>query len=273
MLMSTPTHLDQPRAIGEAGISVRARSGKTVIDTLRQAGALKVLFPRNRQDVEAVLVNTAGGVTGGDRFATAAEAAGGTHLTVTTQAAERAYRAQEGQTGQIVNRLEARGNATLHWLPQETILFDGAALSRDLQVDLSGDARFLMVEPLIFGRQAMGEDVRSLSFTDRVEVRRSGKPLWVDGLRITGDAAAQLDRPAVAGGARAMASILWVHPAAEGALDVVRDIAGPTGGASLLAPDVLICRILADDGFRLRQSLVPLLDHLSQDKLPRCWRL
>ncbi|WP_298837374.1 urease accessory protein UreD [uncultured Roseobacter sp.] len=271
--MSTLTPLDQPRAVGEARVSVRARDTRTVIGTLRQAGALKLLFPCNRQDVEAVLVNTAGGITGGDQFATTASAEQDTHLTITTQAAERAYRAQAAQTGQVRNRLQVADGATLHWLPQETILFEGAALTRDFQADLGTAAHFLMVEPLIFGRQAMGEDVRQLFFSDRIEVRRNNVPLWVDGLRFSGDVASQLDRPAIAGGARAMASVLWVHPAAGGALDFARQSAGKSGGASLLAPDVLLCRFLADDGYALRQALVPLLDHLTKDKLPRSWRL
>ncbi|WP_300035443.1 urease accessory protein UreD [uncultured Roseobacter sp.] len=271
--MRSPTPLDQPRAIGQARVGVRSRGSVTAIDTLRQSGALKLLFPRQSTRVEAVLVNTAGGITGGDRFDTEATAGAGSDLTVTTQAAERAYRAQTGQTGTVRNRLAAQGEATLRWLPQETILFDGASLKRDLRVDLAETARFLMVEPVLFGRQAMGEDVRQLYFSDRINVRREGTPVFRDGLHFDGDAAAELDKPAVADGARAMASLLWIAPGAGGALGATRDIIGHAGGASLPAPDILVCRLLAQDGFELRQKLVPLLDHLTQNNLPRCWRL
>ncbi|TNF59797.1 MAG: hypothetical protein EP307_09645, partial [Rhodobacteraceae bacterium] len=121
----------QPRAAGEVRLSSKRLGARSVIDGLRQAGSLKALFPRTGEDaLTGVLLNTAGGITGGDRFDAGLQAGAGTALTVTTQAAERAYRAQPGTTGRVTNRLAAGPGARLDWLPQETILFDGAALTR-----------------------------------------------------------------------------------------------------------------------------------------------
>lgn len=267
------TPLDQPRALGHAFVSSKARNGRSFIDGLRQSGALKMVFPRRNDKLEAIIVNTAGGITGGDQFQIEARAGVGTALTLTTQAAERAYRAQAGQTGRLKTSLTASADATLHWLPQETILYEGARLTRDLTVQLASNASFLMVEPVLFGRRAMGEDLNDLEFRDRVSIHRDGTPLYLDGVHLTGDVAKQLDRPAIGGGARAMANLIWVAAGAGGALNHVRELIGLNGGASLIKPDVLVVRFLAQDGFDLRCSLVPVLEHLTQNKLPLSWRL
>ncbi|MFK7879067.1 urease accessory protein UreD [Roseobacter sp.] len=271
--MRTPTLLDQPRAIGAARVSSKSHSGRSHIDDLRQSGALKVLFPRSTGRLEAVLINTAGGITGGDAFTISGTAGEGSELTLTTQAAERAYRAQAGQTGQFITQLNVVESARLNWLPQETILYDGCALRRRLDVEVANNARFLMVEPVLFGRRAMGEDVRDMSFDDQISIKHGGTVIYRDGLSLRGNVAAQLDRPAIADGARAMASLVLVAPEAEAHIAPLRAMIGSCGGASLLRPGVLVARLLAGDGFDLRKHLVPVLDHLTNTQLPKCWRL
>ncbi|MFK7870758.1 MAG: urease accessory protein UreD [Roseobacter sp.] len=273
MLMRAAATLDQPRAIGLAALRVKARDGASHIDTLRHSGALKVLFPRATDPMQAIMINTAGGITGGDRFDVAATAGVNTALTISTQAAERAYRAQPNQTGVLRTKLTVEDNATLNWVPQETILFDGAAYARRLDVDLAETARFLMVEPVIFGRRAMGEEPNDLVFSDDIRVNRAGTPLYRDAMCWQGNVAAQLDRPAIAGGARALATLLYVAPDAAAHLDPLREMLGETAGASLLADDVLTARVLAADGFLLRRALLPALDRLTHHKLPISWRL
>ena len=76
-----------------------------MLDTLRQSGAFKALFPRPEHGLQAILINTSGGVTGGDRFHVTAHIGTDTHTTLTTQAAERAYRASPGETGHMRSRL------------------------------------------------------------------------------------------------------------------------------------------------------------------------
>lgn len=271
--MRVATPLDQPRAIGDARLSSKRGPAGSCIDGLRQSGAMKVLFPRRPDLLEAMLINTAGGITGGDRFAVTAHAGEGSQLVITTQAAERAYRAQHGQTGHMHTSLTAARGSTLFWLPQETILYDGAALDRRLEVDIAPDATFLMVEPVLFGRRAMGEDVTRLSFRDRVDVRCNGRPLYRDGVSLSGRVCDQLDRPAIAHGARAMASLIWYRKNASARLSHVRTLLEETGGASMLGDSLMVLRLLAEDGFALRRSLLPVLDLLSDNTLPQSWRL
>ncbi|SLN74309.1 Urease accessory protein UreD [Roseovarius gaetbuli] len=239
---------------------------------LRQSGAMKSLFPRpNSSALQAVLINTAGGVTGGDDFSLTARAGEKTSLSLTTQAAERAYRAQPGQTARIRNRLFVGRDARLDWVPQETILYDGSALNRSLCVEMEEQARLLLVEPLIFGRSAMGEVLGNALFKDRIEVRRQGAPLFLDAMTLRGDIAAHMALPHIAAGAGAMALLVYVAPDAMAQLDPVRDMLPETAGASLIRADLLTLRILACDGYALRQSLVPILRYLTNQTLPRSW--
>ena len=262
-----------PRARGTLALTARARDGATVIGDLSQSGASKLLFPRTGGDLTAVVLNTAGGVTGGDSFTLTAAAGPGTHLTLTTQTAERVYRALPGTPGHVSTRLTVADGASLHWLPQETILFDRSALDRRLTVDLAPGARLLLCESLIFGRAAMDEVVREARLTDRVIVRRDGLPLVADAVRMDGDAAALLARPAVAGGAAALASVTLVAPGAAAHLSAIRDLIGPLGGASAPEDDLLRLRLLAPDGFDLRRALVPVLTRLAGRPLPKVWSL
>lgn len=262
----------QPRAEGALHLSAKRVGDRSAIDGFRCSGAMKALFPQGADILNAIMINSSGGLTGGDRFAIRGTAGPGTSLTLTTQAAERAYRAKDGWA-RVDTRLEAQEGASLFWLPQELILFRGASLDRSLRIDLATDARLLMVEPVIFGRAAMGEVLDRARLRDRIEIRREGRPLYRDAVRLEGDLAAQLARPGVAAGCGAMASLVYVDPAAEAHMDPVRALLPETGGASLLRDDLLAVRLLAHDGFELRRHLLPILDRLSGETLPTSWRL
>ncbi len=266
--------LAQPRARGELRIAVRSCGGRTRLRDLRQAGSLKALFPRPHGDgVEAVFLNTAGGLTGGDRLRIEAEVAEGAHLVLSSQAAERGYRAQPGEIARQEVQLSVAKAGWLEWLPQETILFEGAALERRLSVSLEPSARALIVEPLVLGRLAMGEALRDLWFRDRWELRLGGRLIFADAVRLVGDAAGLMDRAGIGGGARALATVLYRAPDAAGRLAAVRAMLPATAGASLLAGDLMVLRLLARDGFALRQSLVPVVECLKCGPVPKVWRL
>lgn len=269
------TALPQPRALGTAKLSVYGdEHGRTRLRDLRQSGSLKLVFPQShRPDAEAILVNTAGGITGGDQFSLDITVQRGAALTLTTQAAERAYRAQSGEIGRVTTDISVQDGASLNWLPQELILFDRCALRRRLTIDLAAQAHLLMVEPVVFGRAAMPEVLRSVMFQDRIRITRAGRPLYIDGMDFRGDAAAHLARPAIANGAGAMASAVLVAPNAQSHLKTVRALLPQTAGASMLAEDVLVIRQLATDSFELRRTLIPVLNHLTQNTLPTSWRL
>ncbi len=265
----------QPRAIGAAALSMRADDhGVTRVEGLRQSGSTKLVFPdTHRKDAEAIIVNTAGGITGGDRFDISAHVGRNSALSLTTQAAERAYRAQPGETGQVTTTLTVEEGGHLNWLPQETILFNGCGLRRRLDVTLADRTGLLMVEPIIFGRAAMCEELTNVRFEDRIRILRGDRPVYIDGMTLSGDAAAHLARPAIAGGAGAMASLVYIATEAAARLDVIRRMLPASAGASALAGDVLVMRLLATDGFEMRRSLMPVLDLLTRNTLPTSWRL
>ncbi len=270
MLKTAPL---QPRAHGAVRLSVkRGPGGGTALNSLRPSGALKALFPRPQGSaLEAVLVNTAGGVTGGDSFSGTFHAEAGTALTLTTQTAERGYRALPNEVAELQTHITAGHGAHVQWLPQETILFQGAAINRRLRVELAAKASFLMVEPLVFGRAAMGEVLTEGRFTDRIEIYRDGQIAYLDGLSLRGNISAQLAHAHIGGGAGAMASLVYIAPDAEARLTPLRALLGPLGGVSLRAPDMLVLRCMAPDSYLLRKTLIPALALLTDHKIPRCW--
>jgi len=262
----------QPRAVGTLDLATKARDGLSVIDRFRTSGSMKTLFPLTGTALEAIMINTSGGLTGGDRFDVAARVGAGSTLTLTTQAAERAYRTVTG-CARVRAVAEVGPGARLNWLPQELILFEGCALDRRLEIDLTPGAELLMVEPVIFGRRAMDERLDRIAFADRIALNREGRPLYRDAISLEGDAGALMARRALGAGAGAMACVAFVSGAAEGLLARIRALLGQAGGASLVQPDTLILRILAEDGFELRRVLVPILEELGGARLPKSWSL
>ncbi len=221
--LSDPIRLQ--RATGELRVSVRRRDGESVLDDLRQAGCLKARFPRRVVPgwMDVVMLNTGGGVAGGDRLDLAFSAGPGARVTIAAQAAERFYRARSDDApSRVRTALSVGEGAALEWLPQETILFDRCALDRRLAVDVAPDASFLGVETLVFGRAAMGETVRQGWLRDLIRVRRGGDLLLHDAIRLDGDIADRLGRAAIGQGAHVVATIVFVAPDAEQRLAWVR---------------------------------------------------
>ncbi len=261
------------RAVGELRVDLRVRDDTTVLENLRQAGCLKARFPRPQHAAWAnvVTLNTSGGIAGGDALDSTFTIRAGARATIAAQAAERFYRALPGSApSRVRTRIAVGPGAAAEWLPQETILFDRCALDRRLQVDLAADAWFLCVESLIFGRAAMGEIVQQASLHDVIQVRRAGRLLLQDAIRLNGEISTTLQRPAIANDARAVATLVHVAPDAETALAPLRD-ALPQGGASAW-DGLLVARILAPDGAALRKSVIAALQLLRADRpLPRVW--
>ncbi|MGR3485773.1 MAG: urease accessory protein UreD [Paracoccaceae bacterium] len=252
-----------PRTIGSARLGLGLRDDRTVLRAFRQQGSLKLLFPRG-PGFEAVALNTAGGLTSGDRIAMDVITDAGTTATLTTQAAERAYRA-DGPPARVRTSVTAGAGASLAWLPQETILYDRAALDRRLEVDLHPSASFVGIETLVFGRAAMGERCRALALRDRWRVRRGGRLIFADDTRIMGDADAILSRAAPGAGATA----LIVHAAPHVALPDL-----PPGAAGAIPRDGLaVIRATAPDSFALRARTLPIILALTGRPPPKVWRL
>lgn len=271
-----------PRFNSAARLAFGRRGAATCLRRLHQDGQARILFPRPAAGdvVEAVLLNTAGGMTDGDRLCLDVLTEEGAAARVTTQAAERIYRARRtGRPSRITTRLTLAAQSWLEWLPQETILFDGARLQRRLTIDLAADSRLLAAEALIFGRSASGEEVEEGFVHDSWRLRREGRLVWADGLRLIGPIARLLDRPALGGGAQAVASVLFAARDAADWLGRARQwLANAQGRAGASAREgLLLARFLATDGFTLRRDLGAFVTALRAavaglpPSLPRVW--
>ncbi|HUN39206.1 MAG TPA: urease accessory protein UreD [Acetobacteraceae bacterium] len=265
------------RANGELLVSVKRRGADTVLDDLRQSGCLKARFPRPATDgwVDVTILNTSGGIAGGDRLDVSVHVQPGARATITTPAAERFYRTLPDEPPAVIrNRLHVAAGASAEWLPQETLLFDRCALHRWLDVELADDAWFLGLETLVFGRAAMGEHVRQAWLRDAIRIRRGGRWLLHESVRLDAEVGLVLPRPAIAGGARALATLVHVAPDAEAALERVRSAlvdSGVEAGASAWNR-MLLVRILAGNAATLRRTVIGVLSVLRDSRpLPRMW--
>lgn len=262
------------RSRGDASLSVASFDGRTRIGSLYQSGCAKLRVPASHaaSGLEAVMINTSGGMTGGDRVDWHFDAGPQTCLTVTGQACEKVYKSAGG-TAETRISLHARAGATLLWLPQETILFDGCAFRRRMSVTLDPDAQALLVEPMLFGRLAMGETVTRGHVRDSWRVWRGDHLLHAEEFAVDDKIGTVLAKAAVAGGHAAIATLLLVSPRAEALIQPTREILGDTGGASFWNGK-LLARIVAADGYQMRKRLVPLIELLNPwAALPKVWAL
>lgn len=261
------------RARGVGRLAVRHDGDATRLVELFQEGSAKLRLPRVRTDaVEAVMINSGGGMTGGDRFRWDVEVGAGATAVLTTQACEKVYRAQAGEA-RVAARLTVGAGGRLDWLPQETILFDHSALARTIAADLAGDARLLLVESVVLGRRAMGETLTRAAFHDRWRIRRDGRLIFADDLKLEGDLPALSVARPLLGAAGAFATLLLAAPDAEASLGAVRTAIGDLGGASAF-DGKLVARIAAPDGLTLRRALLPAIAVLRGGRpAPSVWTL
>jgi urease accessory protein len=266
------------RARGEAR-ALFARIGvATKPQRVFETGGLRLRFPNARGACEAVLVNTGGGMAGGDRATIALSLEGGAEVLATTQSAEKIYHA-ESEATQIDTQLTIGAGARLDWLPQETILFDHAYLMRRLDADVAIDATLLVIESVVFGRLASGEAQIAARLRDRWRIRRGGKLVFADELRIE-NAAAVLQRPAVGRGARAIASFLFMAPDAEAAVEKIRAVfesqsageGGPLEAGASALDGFVVARALSPDPGRLRRCILAVMMALRGAAAPRVWQ-
>ncbi|GFE64011.1 urease accessory protein UreD [Litoreibacter roseus] len=269
-MFDNPVRSDLQRVRGRATVGLSSKGLKT----LHQSGSAKALLPRVQGTPEVVFLNTAGGVTGGDDLSYALALAPDTEALATTQTAERIYRST-GDTGSVTVKLEVGARSVLSWVPQETIVFDGAALTRRTEVDLAPFAAFLMSEMIVLGRQAMGETVRFSNVRDARVIRRDGQVIYRDTQRIHDDVLADGDNPALLDGARALGLIGFFAEAAPLHTDALRAILAHhpvRSGVSGWDGRVMI-RLLAEDAFQLRRAVVACVEMLRGAPMPRVWQM
>lgn len=260
---------------------VRLRFGRVGARThrleLAESGGYRARFPTTFDATsEAVLINTGGGMAGGDAMRVEIALDAGADAVVTTQAAEKIYRSQGSDT-RIETTLALGAGASLAWLPQECILFSGARLARTLSIDMAAEARLIACETTYFGRSAMGETLLRGALHDRWRIRRAGRLVFADDVRLDGTMAATLDRQAIGAGARAAATIVASGSERLAMRDDIRallagDLAAVEAGCGIVA-ELLVIRLLSPDAQALRRALVILLGHLTGRALPRTWSI
>ncbi len=242
---------------GEAVLAVRAQAGVTRLADLHQRDPLSLRLPQpGRGDIfEASLITTSGGIVGGDRLNVAIAAGEGARLRVYPQAAEKVYRSL-GTDSRIAVVLKAEAGAWLEWLPQETILFDGARLRRDTAVDLEQGAQVLAGEFLVFGRRASGESLSHGLIHDGWRLRRGGRLIWADALHAEGDLAAPLASIACLGGVTAYASLIYAADDAPAKLAALRALLSERVGvrAALTAVNGLVIGRFLGEARAVRDS-------------------
>jgi urease accessory protein len=263
------------RARGAARVSLARRGCRARLGELYQAGSAKALLPSvHGGDPEVVFLNTAGGLTGGDALAFALTLGAEVTAVGTTQTAERAY-ASAGGTARLDVRLAAGPGARLDWLPQETILFEGAALHRRTEIDLAADAACLIAETVVLGRAAMGERLTRTAFRDTRTVRREGRPVLVEAIALDDTVLAAAASPALLASARAFATIALVAPGAADAVGPVRAALDEPGCEAAASgwDGKCVVRVLGADGFPVRRQVARILAVLRGRPLPRVWQI
>ena len=271
------------RSRGHGIVRAGLSGGATRLQTCYQEGSASIRLPDTYggKALEAVLVNTSGGLTGGDSLAWEASCGPGAAMSVTSAAYEKIYRSAHGGA-EVRVTLKAGAGARLAWIPQETLFYDGGHVRRRLEADLAPDAVLLAVESVLLGRLARGESVETGSMRESWRIRRDGRLLHAEEILIGSGPASSAGRAIALGGGAACATLLLAGPGAADRIAMVRECLGDGGGtAGASAWQIgddgkLLARIVADDGYGLRQTLVPLLDLLMKQAgfaggLPRIW--
>jgi urease accessory protein len=273
------------RSNGIARISFKHCNESTVLDDLYQQGSAKIKLgrPEPGRLCEAVIINTSGGMTGGDRFSVSAKWARHATAIVTTQAAERIYKSSSGEA-RVTSQLEVAEEACALWLPQETIMFDKGAYQRQTNVDMTGNGVFLGLESSVYGRHAMGETVTSGQLTERWQLRRDGRLIFADAFGLAGAVDDQLLCPAIAGGARALATLVYAGPDCLAIRDAINSRLenSQVSGRATCFDDITVARLFAAEGQKLRSKIVSTTNDLliritkrpnSAALLPRVWMM
>jgi len=270
---ATARALQPLRQIGGTELVFVRRGAVTAAADVGERGGYRVRLPHGGQGAEAVLLNTGGGMVGGDRAEHTVKLEGGAAAIVTTGAAERIYRSL-GPRSDIAVRLELGAGAALAWMPQETILYDGGMLARRLEADMHSSARLLVLEMAVLGRRADGVRPRAGALRDTWRVRRGGRLVFAENLVLEGDLDALLSRPAVAGDRFSRVAALLLYAASDAAdkLSLVRagTARGEETGASVWN-DLLVVRMLGSRVATVRDRLAAFIPALIGRAMPRTW--
>jgi urease accessory protein len=271
---------DLHRATGCGRLVLGGSENGTRIMDVYERSPIRFMFPRaaGRAVEEAVLVNTGGGVAGGDRLECAVTALANASIAVTSQAAEKVYRALN-EPACISTKLQVSEAARLAWLPQETIIFNWGRLIRRTEIELAFGAELLALEWLVLGRAAHGEAMVGGQITDSWRVKNNGRLIWADSFHATDETFAHLHRKALLSNCKAVGTLIYFGPRLDARLEFLREIA-PSLGCYCAATSVgglMIVRFAAQVSSDLRSALRSFLKQFSQElgpgpfRVPKMW--
>lgn len=241
---------------------VRAADGATRFAHRRHLGPLRVqrlLYPEGADCAHAVLLHPPGGVAAGDALDIALQVDAGARVLATTPGSAKWYRS-DGRAARQSLRLRVADAACLEWLPQESVLFDGAHARQTLDIELAPGAAAFGWDIVQLGRLAAGEHWRNGHWAQRLTLRRGGRLCWVEQGALDANGVLR-DSPLGFAGHAVAASAWGASPAlaadAESALVAVREVAAqhdlPCGITWLAEPaKILVIRALADSADAMR---------------------
>jgi urease accessory protein len=275
-----PSDKDLQRAEGSCRIVLSGSERGTRVMDIFQRSPIRVLFPRARGDAveEAVFINTAGGIAGGDRLEFSVTVRANASIAVTSQAAEKVYRALN-EPARIATKLKASEGAKLAWLPQETIVFNRARITREMEIEFSSGAQLLALEWLLLGRAAHGEEMVGGQIADSWRVKKDGRLIWGDTFRATNEIFPHLGRKALLSDCKAIATLLYFGPNLDIMLEILRDLAPSLGCpcAATLVSGLMVVRFAARVSSDLRLALRTVLQLFGRElgpgpfRVPKMW--
>jgi len=257
--------------IGGVELEAERTARGTVLRRLTERGGFRARVTGVGAMCEAYLVNPCGGLVGGDDIGYTVQVGAGAHLALSSASAERVYRA-DGRVTRLHCRMTVAAGATLEWLPQQTLLYDGCHYRRQLHLDADPHARITILEPLALGRTAFGERLNAVDMRDDWRVWRGGELVFAEALRLVGPVSTLFERPAVGAGARATATLVHLAPAAEAELERVRSCLDTSVLCAASAVEgTIVARWLAKDAMTLMAALRAFLSRLRGGAPPRAW--
>ncbi|TQL17800.1 urease accessory protein [Zymomonas mobilis] len=266
------------RALGKFALEVQASTKASRLASLRQEGCCRLLFPYPKDHIlEAVTVNISGGIAAGDQIEGFLQCHPNAHLLVTSQAAERIYKARSTDKAATVNtECKIAENAILEWLPHSSIFFDGSKIQRKFAVDMADSSEFLFLESRIFGRQAFNESASHISFYDRLSIRRGNKLIMEDIIQLDTINRRLLSLKAVSQGRPVLSTLVWVSPLAEEKLAELRPLLPNDHNSEFAASawnHMLVIRSLSSNGRENEKQWRRLLHFIRHNRSePSTWR-